>query len=346
MTAERRTAVHTDTRHGERSLVLITLGVAALAWATLAVQAGVGEAGHLHQHQPTSTSGALDLAFFAVVWLVAVAAMALPRSVPVLSAIHRLLATAEHPYRLLAIGTVALVATIGWTALAVFAPVDGAAQLHHHTLTASPSRVEPAAFLVAWLVMVTAMMLPPSLRFVSAIHRLVGEREHPYRLVAIAVGAYAVPWLIVGEFFRVGDIGVQRIIQEWGWLAEHTEIVTAATLLVAGAYQLAPLKLRCLRGCRNPTGFVARGWRGVEPELDLVRIGVAYGWSCVGCCWALMLLMFAGGVTSFALMLALTAVMVVERVVRRVGQSVAVLGALLILSGVLVMVGRMPSLSG
>ena len=78
-------------------------------------------------------------------------------------------------------------------------------------------------------------------------------------------------------------------------LADRPRLPLAAALALAGGYQLAPVNLRCLRGCRRPAGFVARGWHGRHPVRELFRIGTAYGLSCVGCCWALMPVMFAAG---------------------------------------------------
>jgi predicted metal-binding membrane protein len=91
--------------------------------------------------------------------------------------------------------------------------------------------------------------------------------------------------------------------------------------------------LRCLQQCRNPAGFIVRGWHGPAPRRDIARIGIAYGWSCVGCCWALMALMIVVGTAGLVMMVILTVVMVAERWVRGMERLV---GGLLLVAAVMV----------
>lgn len=237
--------------------------------------------------------------------------------------------------------TLALAAA-AWIALAVAGRTALAGRLHHPALGASSSELDPSLFLLGWLLMVAAMMLPASLRFLTTIHRLVQARHNRKRLIAVALGAYALPWVIVGQLFQVGDVGVHWLVARWGWLAGRPWLVTAGALVLAGGYQFSPLNLRCLRECRNPAGFVARGWHGQSPRRELLQIGAAYGWSCVGCCWALMLLMFAAGVSSLGLMALLTVTMVAERRLPYVERAV---GALLVVAGALVALQVLPPLA-
>jgi predicted metal-binding membrane protein len=171
--------------------------------------------------------------------------------------------------------------------------------------------------------MVAAMMAPVSLAFITAIHRLVGARTDRHVLRAIAVAGYAVPWTVVGA----GAFGAGRALDalrgHWPWLGERPWLVTATALALAGGYQLTPVALRCLQQCRNPAGFVARGWHGLTPRRDMAAVAVAYGWSCVGCCWALMSLMTVVGTAGLPLMLLLTAVMAAERYVRGLDRTAA-----------------------
>jgi predicted metal-binding membrane protein len=87
----------------------------------------------------------------------------------------------------------------------------------------------------------------------------------------------------------------------------------AASIIVAiaGIYQLTPLKRACLRACRSPLGFMLQRWAG--DTAGAFRLGVAHGWHCLGCCWALMLILFAGGVMNMAVILALTLWVLVEK---------------------------------
>ena len=107
--------------------------------------------------------------------------------------------------------------------------------------------------------------------------------------------------------------------------------VGATLLLIAGLYQLTPLKHACLRTCRSPLGFLIGRWRpGVSGAFVM---GLEHGASCVGCCWALMLLLFAGGVMNLAVIGALTAFVAFEKVASFGMRSTRVSGALLVAAG-------------
>jgi predicted metal-binding membrane protein len=90
-----------------------------------------------------------------------------------------------------------------------------------------------------------------------------------------------------------------------------TPIAAAAILAIAALYQLTPLKRACLRVCRSPLAYLLQHWRpGVAGAF---RLGVYHGLYCLGCCWALMLLLFAGGVMNLAVIVALTLWVLVEK---------------------------------
>jgi predicted metal-binding membrane protein len=178
-----------------------------------------------------------------------------------------------------------------------------------------------AVYLAGWLLMTAAMMLPTATGLVRAFDRVTGG---VVRLRLALVAGFLGVWLLVGYAFRSADVLVHWAVDGF---AVRPSLVAAAALAVAGAYQFSGLKHRCLTACRSPRSFVLRGWTGGRPGVDAVRIGAAYGRSCVGCCWALMLVMFGVGAASLAWMLALAAVMVAERFVPprlRLGEAVGV----------------------
>jgi predicted metal-binding membrane protein len=86
-------------------------------------------------------------------------------------------------------------------------------------------------------------------------------------------------------------------------------------LVVAGIYQWLPLKQACLAHCRSPLGFMTAHWR--PGAVGALRMGLAHGASCLGCCWLLMLLLFAGGVMNLAWIAGLAALTLGERVLPR-----------------------------
>jgi predicted metal-binding membrane protein len=84
-------------------------------------------------------------------------------------------------------------------------------------------------------------------------------------------------------------------------------------LALAGVYQLTPLKRTCLRVCRSPLSYLLRHWR--PGRLGALRMGIEHGAYCLGCCWALMLLLFAGGVMNVTVIVALTLWVIAEKYV-------------------------------
>lgn len=166
------------------------------------------------------------------------------------------------------------------------------------------------SFTVMWALMMTAMMLPSVAPFVRTYQGTVVEHRG-VRLIALAVG-YLLVWTSVGvvAFFVAGwfgDLAAER--------AGVAQAVAVATFALVGVFQLTPLKFRCLSHCRSPIGHLMHylGYRG--PARDL-RAGASHGWFCLGCCWALMLLMIAFGVMNLGAMVALAAVIAIEKVWR------------------------------
>ena len=108
--------------------------------------------------------------------------------------------------------------------------------------------------------------------------------------------------------------------------------VGATLLFIAGVYQLTPMKQVCLRTCQSPLGFLMSRWR--SGLTGAFRIGFEHGFFCVGCCWALMLLLFVGGVMNLAVIAALTAFVAFEKIGPFGVYSARVSGGLLIAAGV------------
>ena len=110
--------------------------------------------------------------------------------------------------------------------------------------------------------------------------------------------------------------------------------IIATTLAAAGLWQFSPLRDRCLEECRSPLGFVINRWRVTSERAEALRMGIAHGAFCVGCCWSLMLVMFGVGLASLSAMLVLGGITAVEKNVswgRRISRP---LGAVLILAAV------------
>lgn len=165
-----------------------------------------------------------------------------------------------------------------------------------------------------WAVMMTAMMLPAAtpliLLYAASVRRSIEARYATRRVHALAAG-YVCVWAL----FSVAATALQRGLASAFVLTPMMEpaspAIAAVILAVAGAYQLTPMKRACLRVCRSPLGFMMQRWR--SGTAGAFRLGVGHGWHCLGCCWALMLILFAGGVMNLTVILALTAWVLVEK---------------------------------
>jgi predicted metal-binding membrane protein len=116
-----------------------------------------------------------------------------------------------------------------------------------------------------------------------------------------------------GIFAHGADWLLHQIVERSSWLEANASLIGAATLVVAGGFQFSRLKYRCLDKCRAPLSFITEYWRGRHERRNAFLLGIHHGLFCVGCCWALMLLMFAVGVGNVAWMLVLGALMAAEK---------------------------------
>jgi len=212
------------------------------------------------------------------------------------------------------------------------------AELGHLDFTAGAQLVllQAALYLGGWTLMTAAMMLPTTLPLVEIFRRLTRERPDRGRLVALLLGGYLAIWLAFGFVAHLFDLGLHKLFDRSAWLQANPWVFGAGPLLLAGAFQFSNLKYRCLDQCRNPLGFVMEHWRGGHAPAQAFALGASHGLFCVGCCWALMLLMFAVGTGSIGWMLALGAVMAIEKNMPWGRKLSAPLGAVLLAWGALV----------
>ena len=166
---------------------------------------------------------------------------------------------------------------------------------------------------MSWVLMVAAMMLPTTYPLLEIFQRVTGARPDSGRLTAMVVLGFLIAWLAFGVFAHMADAGLQWAAARSAWFVAYGWMVGALVLAVAGVFQFSALKYRCLEECRTPFAFVSARWHGLTPARDAFRIGFDHGLFCVGCCWALMLVMFVVGIGSVGWMLALAAVMSAEK---------------------------------
>jgi predicted metal-binding membrane protein len=157
------------------------------------------------------------------------------------------------------------------------------------------------------------MMLPTTLPLLEIFHRLTARRPERSQLIALVMAGYLSVWTAFGVAAHLADWLLHEAVEHIQWLEANAWVIGAGTLLSAGAFQFSSLKYRCLDKCRAPLSFVTEYWRGTQDRRNAFLLGVRHGVFCVGCCWALMLLMFGVGVGNIGWMLALGVVMAVEK---------------------------------
>ncbi len=191
--------------------------------------------------------------------------------------------------------------------------VDGALAELCRAIPAGGVLVPMALHASAWVLMIAAMMLPTAFPLLAMFRRITAARPDSGRLAALVVAGFFVAWFAFGVIAHAADEALRWAAAGNAWFIVHGWMVGVAVLAGAGLFQWSALKYRCLDQCRTPFTFVGARWHGQHPARDAFRIGLDHGAFCVGCCWALMLVMFVVGMGSLGWMLALAAVMAAEK---------------------------------
>lgn len=189
-------------------------------------------------------------------------------------------------------------------------------------------------FLGTWTLMMAAMMLPSAMPMILVHRRSVatsGPRIQSELRSGIFIGAYIAVWGASGILVWIAARITDGLLP-----MDARPFAVAAVLLLAGVYQFTPLKTACLGVCRSPMGFLMTHWRpGLRGE---VRLGLEHGLYCVGCCWALMVVLVAAGAMGLVWAAIIALVVFVEKVVPQGVTFGRVVGVALIAGAVLVAV--------
>jgi predicted metal-binding membrane protein len=191
-----------------------------------------------------------------------------------------------------------------------------------------------------WAVMMVGMMVPsaaPAVLLYASMARGTRERGAPFPGVWVFALGYLAAWTAFSALATVLQVALERAAllspmarTEGRWLA-------GALLLAAGAWQWLPVKAACLRHCRSPFQFFLTRWRpGARGALAM---GLEHGLFCLGCCWALMLLLFVGGVMNLAWVALIAGFVMVEKLAPFGPATGRVAGAALVLLGAWQLVG-------
>jgi predicted metal-binding membrane protein len=201
-----------------------------------------------------------------------------------------------------------------------------------------------AAFMFTmWFVMMIGMMLPsvaPMLLIYARVGRQAVSRGHPFAATWWFAAGYLLAWAGFAATATLAQWALERAALLTPMMAAASHVFGGIVLIAAGLYQWTPLKDACLAQCQAPLAFIQRygGFRG--KPLAALEMGLRHGAYCVGCCWALMALLFVGGIMNVLWIAALTVLVLLEKVLpagwliaRIAGAVFLVLGIWLVFTG-------------
>jgi predicted metal-binding membrane protein len=235
-------------------------------------------------------------------------------------------APTRDPAKVLTYAALLVVTAAAWV-VTLRSPM-GAGDMAGMGMVTTPTARDALAYVAAWAVMMAAMMLPSALPMIG-LFAATQRRAAPAAVQALAVAGFAAIylalWAATGVPLYFASVELMAVAP--GTLAA----MTAGVLLAAGLFQLSPLKQVCLRHCRSPLGFLMghwhAGWRG----------GLALGWThacyCLGCCWALMVVLAVAGAMGLPWVLVIACIVAAEKllpggvwIARAAGAALALLG--------------------
>ena len=215
--------------------------------------------------------------------------------------------------RIIVVAALGAVVVLAWGLLLAGTAMDMPdARAGEHTADAG-SLGRFLALWLMWAVMMVAMMLPsaaPTILLFAALTRTRASASPLPPTAGFAAG-YVLLWGVFSLVATLANMALEHAALVSSAMRTTTSVLTGLLLVAAGMYQWTPLKHACLRNCRSPIHFVTRHWRaGLGGAF---RLGLFHGAYCVGCCWALMGLLFAGGVMNVAWVAALAVFVLLEK---------------------------------
>lgn len=205
-------------------------------------------------------------------------------------------------------------------------------------------------YLTVWVVMMAAMMFPSIAPMVGVYARLQSARREsgrsaPAGATALFVGGYLVSWTLAGLLgYAIFDLGRSIAPDAFSW-DRGGSYLAGGVIVFAALYQLTPLKDACLTRCRGPLSFVIENWH--DGRSGALYMGILHGGWCVGCCWALMAVLFALGAMSLGWMAFVAALIAVEKLLPWKARANLSIAVLLLVLGIAVAVtpARVPGLT-
>ena len=222
--------------------------------------------------------------------------------------------------RLVAAAALALLTLLSWGYLVRMAQgmqaASAEAEMHAAmgmTDLTSWSLTDGVTLFFMWAVMMAGMMLPsaaPVILMVVGTYRRRGGQQ-ARMCTAAFTGGYLAAWTGFSAFAALAQMGLHAAALMAPNMASKSTTLAGGIFLTAGIYQWVPFKNACLSHCRSPLHFLSEQWR--EGTTGAFLMGWRHGMFCVGCCWALMILLFAAGVMNLLWVAAIAAFVLVEK---------------------------------
>jgi predicted metal-binding membrane protein len=171
---------------------------------------------------------------------------------------------------------------------------------------------------VMWAVMMVAMMMPSAAPMVLAFLSLNQSRsaaKRPLVPVGIFVTGYLIGWTAFSLIAALAQWRLHEAALLSAAMAATSPVLSGSLLIAAGIFQWTPFKRACLKNCRSPLSFIMSEWR--EGTWGALVMGLRHGAYCVGCCWALMALLFVAGVMNLAWVAAIALFVMAEKILTK-----------------------------
>ncbi|MFY0611557.1 MAG: DUF2182 domain-containing protein [Hyphomicrobiaceae bacterium] len=213
-----------------------------------------------------------------------------------------------------------------------------------HHIMAQWTAVYWVIMLGMWWIMMIAMMIPSATPMILLYARVSRHSIRKGRMAGhiIPTAAFLSGYLLAWLFFSAVATALQWTLEQLGLLHgmfmwSNNLILSGALLVVAGFYQLSKFKTVCLEHCRSPAEYLSRHWH--DGRWGALRMGGSHGAYCLGCCWALMALLFVGGAMNLVWIAGLAMYVLIEklapfgeRIAQAIGAGMIVVGGLLLIA--------------
>jgi predicted metal-binding membrane protein len=182
-------------------------------------------------------------------------------------------------------------------------------------------------FVAIWVAMMVAIMFPtaaPMIMMFARVHAKKQERGQPFVPTWVFVSSYMVVWTVAGVVAYGAAVLGDQLADQSMWVMDNAARLGGGVLILAGVYQLSPLKTACLSKCRTPFSFILTSWR--DGYAGSFRMGLEHGAYCFGCCWLLFVILFPLGMMNIAALALITLLIFAEKSTP-IGRQVALLAA-------------------